>query len=124
MSRARTTAAAVLSIRIAYGAALVAAPSRLTRRWLGPAAEHGPTQLLARALGAREVLLHAGGLAAALRGRPVRPWLAASIAGDLTDIASTLAARRELPGESPAATAAVAGGSALLSAAAAAALDG
>jgi hypothetical protein len=123
MSRARTAAALVLSLRIAYGGALVGAPQRLTGRWLGPAAGQGPTQLLARALGVREVLLHAGGLAAALRGDAVRPWLAASIVGDLSDVLATLAARRELPDSSPAATAVVAGGSALLSAAAAVAVE-
>ena len=100
---------------MAYGVALVAAPGPLTRRWLGPPADQKATQVLARALGAREALLHTGALISAARGGPVRPWLAASIAGDLTDIASTLAARDGVPSESPKATVAVAGGSALLS---------
>jgi hypothetical protein len=115
--RVRTTATvAVLGARIAYGAGLVAVPERLTRRWLGPAAATPPTQVPLRALGVREAILHAGALAAVLHGRPVRPWLAASVAGDLSDIASTVAARRGLPGGSPAATAIVAGASAALSA--------
>jgi hypothetical protein len=46
----------------------------------------------------------------------LRPWFAASIAGDLTDIASTIAGHGELPEGAVAATAAVAGASALLSA--------
>ena len=123
MPASRNAAVAVLGLRIAYGAALVAAPARLTQRWLGDARRSGPTQVGVRGLGVREVLLHVGALAAALRGAPVRPWLAASIAGDLTDIASTAAARRDLPEGSPAATLAVAGGSALISAAVAAAVD-
>lgn len=115
--RARTTAVvAVLGLRIAYGAGLVAAPERLARRWLGPAAATPPTQVPLRALGVREAILHAGALAAVLGDRPVRPWLAASIAGDLSDIASTVAARRGLPGGAPAATAIVAGASAAISA--------
>jgi hypothetical protein len=52
-----------------------------------------------------------------MRGRDVRPWLAASVAGDLTDIASTVAGRRELPRGAAPATVVIAGGSALLSAA-------
>ena len=47
----------------------------------------------------------------------MRPWFAASIAGDLTDIASTIAGRDELPDGAATATAVVAGASALLSAA-------
>src|SRR3954462_11246271 len=99
----RTAALAVLALRVAYGAALIAAPERLARRWLGPDTARPPAQVALRALGMREVLLHAGGLAAALRGGDVRPWLAASVAGDLTDIASTVAGRSGLPdGAAPA----------------------
>jgi len=47
----------------------------------------------------------------------VRPLLAASVAGDLTDIGATALARADLPDGSAAATAAVAGGSALATAA-------
>lgn len=116
MTRGRSAVAAVMALRIAYGAALVAAPERLARRWLGPDAGRAPAQVPLRALGMREVLLHAGGLAAAVRGSDARPWLAASIAGDLTDIAATVAARAGLPRGAAPATAAVAGGSALVSA--------
>jgi hypothetical protein len=106
-------------MRVAYGAALLTAPERLARRWLGPAAAGGPTQVPLRALGAREILLHTGGLAAAVQGAALAPWFAASIAGDLTDIVATVVARREVPSGAPRLTALVAGGSALLSAAAA-----
>jgi hypothetical protein len=123
MSRARTAAVVVLGLRVAYGLALVAAPERLARRWLGPAAATPPAQVPLRALGVREALLHGGAIAAALGGRPVRPWLAASIAGDVSDIAATAAGRAGLPGEAPVATAVVAGASAALSAAVAAAVD-
>ena len=123
MSAARVLAVSVLAARIAYGAALIAAPARLTGRWLGPAAEGDPAQVALRGLGAREVLLHAGGIAASLRGEPVRPWLAASVAGDLSDIAATVAGRRGLPKGSAPATLAVAGASALISVAVAAVLD-
>ena len=63
------------------------------------------------------MLLHSGELRALLAGDSALPWLAASFGGDLTDIASTVAERDELPDGSPQATAAVAGVSALLTAA-------
>jgi hypothetical protein len=124
MPVSRTIAAGVLALRVAYGAGLIAAPERLTLRWLGPAAGQAPTQVPLRGLGAREVLLHAGGLAAALGGGRVRPWLAASVAGDLTDIAATVAGRDALPDGAAKATVVVAGASALISVAVGAAVDG
>lgn len=123
MSPSRTAAVAVLALRVAYGATLAAVPASITKRWLGAGRYGAATQVALRGLGAREILLHVGGLAAALRDEPVRPWLAASIAGDLADIAATVAGRRGLPEKAPLATAAVAGGSALISAAVAAGLD-
>ena len=123
MSAVRTLTLGVLGARVAYGVALVAAPERLAARWLGPAAGTPPTQVPLRALGVREAILHGGAIAAALGGRPVRPWLAASVAGDLSDIASTVAGRGGLPDEAPVATAVVAGVSAALSATVAIAVD-
>jgi hypothetical protein len=117
MTRGRAAAVAVCGFRIAYGAALLAAPGRITKRWLGPARETDAAKVALRALGAREVAIHALALSAALRGETLRPWLGASIAGDLSDIAATMASRAGLPSGAAPATAAVAGGSALLSAA-------
>jgi hypothetical protein len=113
----KAAATALLGLRVAYGAALAAAPRPLTMRWLGPGATQYPGGRVAlRALGVREALLHAGALAALWRDEPVRPWLVASIGGDLADIAWTASARSSLPDGSAEATVAVAGGSALLSA--------
>ena len=123
MTRTRLAAAAVLAVRIAYGGALVAAPERVTKRWLGNGARAPAATVGLRGLGAREVALHGAGLVAAVSGRPVRPWLAASVAGDVSDIAATAASGAGLPDGSPRATLAVAGASALLSAAVAAAVD-
>jgi hypothetical protein len=111
----RLAAASVLGLRVAYGVALIAAPGRVARRWLGPAAEDAPLHVALRALGAREVILHTGALVV-LGGRgQLRPWLAASAAGDLTDVVATAAGRRRLPRGSAPATLAVGGGSALIS---------
>jgi hypothetical protein len=123
MHAARASAVAVTGLRIAYGAALVATPAPLTRRWLGDTAERAGGRVALRALGAREVLLHAGALRASLEGGSALPWLAASFGGDLADIASTVAERSGLPAGSARATAVVAGVSALLTAAVAAALE-
>jgi hypothetical protein len=123
VDRSRVAAAAVLTARIGYGAALLAAPARVGKVWLGPASSTGPVQVPTRGLGAREVVLHCGALQAARTGAPLRGWLAASILGDVSDIASTFAARRELPEGVAGKTLAVAGLSALVSAALAACID-
>ncbi len=115
MQISRISAATVLGLRVGYGLGLIAAPARLTRRWLGPAVEDAPVQVALRALGAREAILHAGALLALSRRAPLRPWLLASAAGDLTDVVATAAGRRRLPRRSTPATLAVGGGSALLS---------
>jgi len=108
---------AVLASRIAYGAALLVSPEKVAgNRWLGPGAGRPAAQVPLRGLGAREVALHGAALAGFLRGSPIRPFLAASIAGDLGDIAATTVARDGLPDGSAPATAAVAGGSLLLTA--------
>ena len=67
-----------------------------------------------RGLGAREIVIHGAAIAAALRGAPLRPYLAASVAGDVADIVATVAGRDGLPDGAAPATVAVAGGSALL----------
>jgi hypothetical protein len=121
MSLSRKAAIAVLSLRIAYGAALIAAPARTTRSWLGAAAKGGGS-VPTRALGAREIALHAGGIAALLADEPVQPWLVASIVGDLADIGSTIAASGDLPDGATGKTAVVAGASAALTAGVAATL--
>jgi hypothetical protein len=123
MTAARRGALVLLALRIAYGVALVVAPARLGRRWLGSASATAPTQVPLRGLGVREVALHGAALIAAVRGAPLRPWLAVSIAGDLSDIASTVAGRQQLPKGSAVATLAAGGGSAALTAVLAAAVD-
>jgi hypothetical protein len=107
-------ALAVLGFRVAYGAALVLAPQKVVKSWLGPTSD--ATEVALRALGAREIGIHGAGIAAVLTGADVRPWLAVSIAGDLSDVASTAVGRSGLPSGSAPKTAMVAGGSAALTA--------
>jgi hypothetical protein len=108
---------------MAYGFALAIAPASTGNKWIGRDGERPATGVALRALGAREIALHAGAAAAALRDEPVRPWFIASIGGDCTDVAATFGARRHVPEGVPLKTLAVAGGSALLSAAVLAAVD-
>ena len=119
----RIAALTLLGLRVAYGAGLIAAPERLTKRWLGPATAKPPTQVPLRGMGAREIVVHGAAIAAVLRDAPLRPYLAASAAGDVADIVATVAGRRGLPDGAAPATLAVAGGSALLTAGLAAAVD-
>jgi hypothetical protein len=113
----RTFALAVFGLRIAYGTAMIAAPERIGRPWLGAGADTTPTQVAVRGIGGREVAIHGLAVAAALREAPLRPWLLGSIAGDLTDLCSTFAGRKGLPGGAVRTTAVAAGGSAAMSAA-------
>jgi hypothetical protein len=120
----KRAAAALLSFRVAYGLALFVAPGKVAgNRWLGPGARQPAATVALRGLGAREVAVHGIALVELARGGPVRPYLAASIVGDLADITAAFASREGLPKGSPTATAAVAGGSAALTAAVAASLD-
>jgi hypothetical protein len=120
----KRAAAAVLGFRVAYGLALLVAPGKVAGgRWLGPGARQPAATVALRGLGAREVAVHGIALAALARGDAIRPWLAASIAGDLADIGSAITSRNGLPEGSATATTAVAGASAILTAAVAASLD-
>lgn len=84
---------------------------------------HHSSQVPLRGLGVREVGLHGLAIGAVLSDLPVRPLLAASIAGDISDITATVIGRDGLPDGSAQATTLVAGVSALLTAALAVAVD-
>jgi hypothetical protein len=117
MSPTRIAMTVTLATRIAYGAVMVVAPQKIGRRWLGSPADEPGGRVALRAVGGREIAVHGIALVALLRGAPVWPWLVASIGGDLTDVASTVAAGDGLPDGSVRATLATGGGSALLTAA-------
>ena len=111
----------LLSFRVAYGAALLVAPEKLVKSWLGPTDK--PLDVALRALAAREIALHGAALGVALAGGDVRPWLAVSMAGDLSDIAATAVSRSGLPPRAATKTAVAAGGSAALTGAVLAAVS-
>jgi len=117
MDREGRLVAGFAAARIAYAAALIAAPRRFGGPWLGEAAAQGGGRVAARALVARDALIAAGAGASALHGAAVRPWLAACVAADIADIGATLADRGALPPKSAPGTVALAGAAAAAGAA-------
>ena len=97
-------------LRIAYAVALIVAPGRTARPWVGENAGRAASAIALRGLAARDLALAVGALAAELSGAPARPWLAACAAGDVADLAATLVAEGDgLPARAKPGTVAVAG---------------
>jgi hypothetical protein len=109
--------------RAAFGMALIGAPARIGTSWLGPDGERRATHVALRGLGARDTALAGGAAWAAARGSAVRPWLVATVGGDLADIVAALAAGDALPSRARTGTVLLAGASALVCAALAAAVE-
>jgi hypothetical protein len=94
---ARTIARGIALGRIAIGAAIVAAPTRFTRGWVGDVATQPGAQAISVALGARDVAVGAGSLLALQRGADARAWVAASVLCDAADGIATFSRRDHLP---------------------------
>ena len=82
--------------RVVVGGALVVAPAKTVAPWVGPEAALTASQVVTRAMGGRDVALGLGTLAA-MREGCVRPWLAAGVLADATDLVATAIAGRALP---------------------------
>jgi hypothetical protein len=84
--------------RIGIGCTALAAPTLMTRPWIGDGAESADARLLARTMGARDLALGLGTLRA-LGGDPAgaRPWVALAGMADAVDATVTLLAFRRLP---------------------------
>lgn len=92
----RDTARLLAWARIGVGSVLFLLPRTSARLWTGREQETFPTNMMVRALGARDVIIGAG-LAAALEGgRSATPWLQASAAADASDALGTLGSVGEL----------------------------
>ena len=106
--------------RFFFGVAFIAEPTLMERAWIGKQARLPGTQLLARAVGARDLALGVGGLQAVMRNDgSARPWLAAAAACDAVDFAATWRASRDIPRQARSGVLAIAGVSWVLSAIAA-----
>jgi hypothetical protein len=109
--------AAVISVgRFLFGVAFIAKPKLMERAWIGKQARLPGAQLLARAVGARDLALGLGGLQAVGRkDDSARPWLAAGAICDAVDLGATWAAGRGIPRQVRSAVLALAGAFSLLS---------
>jgi hypothetical protein len=83
--------------RIAIGATLVAKPELATSGWVGRDGSRPGGRVLARGLGARDMALGAGTLAAARGGQSTTPWVLGGLLCDATDLLATHAGRGRLP---------------------------
>ena len=107
--------------RFLFGVAFIAQPKLMDRGWIGKQARLPGAQVLARAVGARDLALGAGGLQALGRGDgSARPWLAAASVCDAVDFGATWVAGRKIPRQARLGVLAIAGTFSVLSAVAAA----
>jgi hypothetical protein len=109
--------------RVALGATALAWPSVPARPWVGASASSLAARVFGRALGARDLALGLGALAA-LQGPAADPgqaaaWVAAGALSDALDVAASVASWDELPRLTKWLVAASAGGAAVVGAAAA-----
>ncbi len=97
----RRGATAVAAGRVAIGVTALAWPAVPARPWVGAAADNVAARVFGRALGARDLALGLGALAAlqgpAAAAGPARAWVGAGALSDALDVAATLASWRELP---------------------------
>ena len=114
MPSARQLTAAFALGRLAFGVGLMARPDHVASGWVGMDAQRGAVKIVLRGLGARDVALSAGALAALGDEDRLAHWIAAAIGCDLSDVVSTLVAPPDsLPGNARWGTVALGGGSAL-----------
>jgi hypothetical protein len=118
--------ALVISIgRFVFGVAFIANPKLMDRAWIGKQARLPGAQLLARAVGARDLVLGLGGLQALTRDDgSARPWLGAGAICDGVDFGATWTAGRTIPRQARRGVLAIAGVFSLLSTIAALATGG
>jgi hypothetical protein len=111
---ARDLAVGLAGGRIAIGVVSLLAPGLVGRAMMGPKGDSGLTRLFLRAVGARDLALGIGVLAALDRNASVHGWLRASTVVDGLDAAGSLLARHHLrPTVFPAAAGAATAGALL-----------
>lgn len=81
--------------RVGFGVALLAAPDKLTERWLGRDAGRGAVRVAVRGLGARDLALGLGALSS--KDAALKPWVLGAIAADSADLVATATAGGSLP---------------------------
>lgn len=107
----RTMLTGLVAGRLAIGALLVAKPqSQVGTGWIGEDAKRSSVAVAFRAVGARDMALALGTLAAQRSGGPLKPWLLAATLADATDLVATFGAGKAVPKSSKALIALLAGG--------------
>ena len=92
----RNVAVGLAGGRITIGVVSLLAPGLVGRAMMGPKGDLGRTRFLLRVVGARDLALGIGVLAALDHDAPVRGWLRASAVVDGLDAAGCLVARHHL----------------------------
>jgi hypothetical protein len=119
----RRGALTVAAGRVALGLTALAWPAVPARPWVGASADDLAARVFGRALGARDLALGLGALAALARPGaepgPAASWVAAGALSDALDVAASVASWHDLPRITRWLVAASAGGAALTGAAAA-----
>ena len=117
----RRGALAVAAGRVALGVTALVWPSVPARPWVGAAADDVAARVFGRALGARDLALGLGALAAlqgpAAQAGSARAWVAAGALSDALDVVASLSSWRDLPRVTRWLVAASAGGAAVAGAA-------
>lgn len=92
-----------------FGVGLAVAPGKLASGWIPDDAGRDQTQVILRGLGARDIALAGGTVAAVLSAQDARPWLIGAMACDTADIVAAFVAGNSLPFRSRGGTLALAG---------------
>jgi hypothetical protein len=121
-----TTLARLIALgRVGIGVTAVAAPTLMSRPWIGASAGQPSARLLARTMGGRDLALGIGTLRAlGLSDQEARPWVALGGLADLVDALATVVAFPTLPRGSRWGILAVTVGAAVASTRVAVSLDG
>jgi hypothetical protein len=90
----------------------MALPDKTTSGWIGRDASRAGTQVVIGSVGARDLAIGLGGVAALQGRRDARAWLLAGAIADLADLAGTLKHRENLPSVGVVGVSALAGGAA------------
>jgi hypothetical protein len=94
---AEALAKGIALLRIGIGLTALAAPAVMAGPWIGTEAKQPQAQLLARAMGMRDVALGAGALLACAQGEDARDWVRMGALSDAMDATLTCAAFARLP---------------------------
>jgi hypothetical protein len=117
----RALAGLISAGRFLFGVAFIARSKLMDRGWIGKQARLPGAQVLARAVGARDLALGLGGMQAVARNDgSAQPWLGAAAICDAVDFGATWVAGRGIPRRARTGVLAIAGAFSLLSAIAAA----